>query len=219
MSRTAYPKTQDLEQFLAAGGLTITNALRAIFPHVVNAASRQFEEDCGRVILAPSADTRRFNPPTNRDRLLILPYDLATLTSIVYVPVNSTSTTMTSGTDFDAEPYNASAEGKPYTQIRFFTYSWQEPLSYGVRHSLRIAGRWGYATTVPDDVWLAVVAKAAWSAYSHINLANTSGIRTWTDGDRTVAYGFADLANTWAGENGTGGIYGTTVKRYRRYTI
>ena len=219
MSRTAYPTTQDLEQFLTGGGLTLTNALRAVFPHVVNAAKKQFEEDCGRVILAPSADTRRFNPPTNRDRLLILPYDLATLTSIVYVPTNGTSTTFTSGTDFDPEPYNASAETKPYTQIRFYTYQWQEPLNYGVRNSLRIAGRWGYATTVPDDVWLAVLARSAWSAFAQINLANTSGIRTWTDGDRTVAYGFNTLAETWAGSDGRGGLYGQTVSRYRRYTI
>lgn len=219
MARAAWPTTRDLDTFLRAAGLTPSNALMTQFPAVLIGAYKDFEKAAGRIMLAPASETRYFDPPNNNDGILF-PDDLASISTVIYYPTNGSSFTYTANTDYWVEPHNAAVKEEPYTMIRF-RRRWLTPLSTPERRSIQITGRFGYATSIPEDVWFAVLARAGWSIFPQAHMTTNSGIKSWQDGDRTVNYGdiFDQTRKAWAGEDGQGGIFGTTVQRYRKYLV
>lgn len=215
-----YPGAEDLQSFLEAAELTLSAELLAQLPTAIAAARKDFENTVDRIMLAPAdAAVRRFDPPAHwRDggATLFLKRDLAAVTSVVYQPSGSDAETLTEGEDYELEPYDAPEDGQPYTRIRFLVRRWTGPLSARHRGSIRVTGRWGYATEIPEDAWLAMCARGAWRLFGQIAQASTGGMLGWSDADRKVDYGvetWGRLRDIWAAQ------YDGAVNNYKRWEL
>jgi hypothetical protein len=60
-------------------------------------------------------------------------------------------------TDYLLWPYNAAAMGRPYTRLDIDQLNGDKVLWYRFPKSVKITARWGYSTTVPEDIKQAVV--------------------------------------------------------------
>lgn len=211
MGKPDYPTGLDLEDLITAGGITVTNAMRTQFGNTLLAAQTEFEKLTGRQFLAGSATTRYYDPPQGRDRILFTDDMSAAPTAVVYTPTGSTATTLTANTDFRAYPLNALAKGQPYTQLRFLTYRWTLPLSEIMVGSIAVTAAFGYGTSIPEDVWLAILQGAAASGFGVLRFGVMGGIERWSDHDRSVTYGDGakQLIDAW------GSGFQRTVARYR----
>lgn len=221
-NRTSYPTGGDVQAFIEAAGLTVSDALSALLEGLANAAAGDFERAVDRVMLPEAtASLRYFDPPVNRDGLLFCDDLAAAPTLLQYMPYGSSAQTLTLGTDYFLLPNNALAKGQPITQIRF-RRRWTGPLSESLLQSLQITGRWGYCTTLPYEAWQAVCMRGAWLAWSQVTLGTTGGALSWKDGDRSVDYGverWSGPLTQWCGNDGNGGAYGRIVGQYRRLSI
>jgi hypothetical protein len=144
------------EELKASLELTGTNFAGLDIEREIATASRAVEELCGRRFWLDDAEgdpddyTARYYMPHQTRRVWIA--DLATLAT-VKVDRDGDGTfeeTWTAGADFDLEPYNAAADGKPYTALTVRpTGSYWMPV--GKPRSLEIRGRWGWPA-VPSQV-------------------------------------------------------------------
>jgi len=80
------------------------------------------------------------------------------------------------------------------------------------RRNIKVTGQWGYAATIPADVWMAVLKKAA-AGIAAVNSLDAQGKTSkLVDGDASVDYG-SDMPGDVAGwlED-----FDCAVKKYRR---
>lgn len=90
------------------------------------------------------------------NRVLLLDEDLLTITALHNA--DSVATLITSGNYF-LEPWNASADGKPYSQIRLKTStSW----SFDTDSRISVAGTWGYSATPDAQIINTAILLAEW---------------------------------------------------------
>lgn len=161
MAKSAYPTQADLESFLTAAGFTVGTLDTST---AIAAGIAEFEARARRKMLAAaSASTRYFDPPAGLPRgLLDFEGDLATLTGVVYRPQAGTAEMLVQNTDFVLLEYNIAGapDATGYWGAEFLR-RWSLPLSFSLRRSVEVTGRWGYGTSMPDDAWLAMVARAA----------------------------------------------------------
>lgn len=156
----AYPTRADIQSRIDAFGLTLTAAQSDELDALVETAVRDFEQRVGRKMLAPATtEQRRYDPPVNTRGLLLID-DLARgATAVVtYQPEGAASESLVQGTDYFLEPVTDWAGG-PYTALRT-TRRWSSPLQLALYGSVKITGRWGYATSIPADAWSAMVLSA-----------------------------------------------------------
>lgn len=216
MAKSAYPVNTDLTALLEAAGLTVSAEVTALLSTFAEAGWVEFERRTDRrPMLAGTAATRRFDPPTRSQELHLWP-TLVTLTSVTYTPTGASATTLTSGTDFTPLPWNYAADGLPISRIRFATRRWQEPLWIGQRGSLYILGTWGYGATIPNDAWLAMAALGCIDALPMLSQALTNGIVEWHEKDRAEKYS-TDPLETLQTEWET--RVARAVQIYRRITV
>lgn len=95
-------------------------------------------------------------------------------------------------------------------------YQWLDLRHFPGRQpqSIRIVGRWGYSATVPDDVYLAVLSKAA-ADYVRARDGGAGNVRSVKQGPVQFDYGAA-------GEGPTAALdlqYMAAVARHRRFPI
>jgi hypothetical protein len=193
---SAYPATSDVVARLVAGGLAVSPEHADLLTAQLAASVREFERAVDLVpFLAPAgAYTRQLDPPIVRNGILILDRPLASLVSVAYQPIGDTSQTLVAADEYTPLPAAAPADGRPYTQIAFAAHRWPGPLGYPFRGSIYVNGRWGYSTTVPDDVWEAIAGRAAARAFPHVRTAQTGGVASVTRGagegqTETVSWG------------------------------
>lgn len=142
----------------------------------IDAATDRVEKVTGwKPFLMDSADvTRYYDPPgpnqsrffpgggylltTGGGRILDLEAGLLQLTSISYAYSDSVDnsgnvTVITAGTEyvrdtqFFLQPFNAPAEGKPYEWVQLLATAW------GAVRSVIVVGRFGYAASIPGDLY------------------------------------------------------------------
>lgn len=183
-----YPTASDLQSFLEGAGIVVGSAIKLQLDSVIRGAIKDFERECNRKFLAGSASTRKLDPPTNTDTL-VLDRDLATLVSFTYAPSGATPTVWVEGTDFKAYPLNAVADEIPYTYIEINRLAWEHPLNIVYKGSIQINGRWGYSLSVPDDVWMGMVLLGAVTSICMAASITTSGVRFKRVEDYEVEYG------------------------------
>lgn len=114
----------------------------------IEAASREIEEQAGRVFwLAPSTSTRTYRPRT-ADTLYI--DDIGSLTGLVVEsdPTSSGTWTTWAATDVEPEPRNASG-ARSWTRLRAVGAN-AFPTS-GLRGTVRVTARWGWSA-VPVQI-------------------------------------------------------------------
>lgn len=116
----------------------------------ITAASAAIDEYCGRRFWADTDTTsvRYYSPLENWE----LPID--DLVSLGTVQIDTSggtafATTLTANTDFLLEPYNATADGKPYEELRLHPLSSYRWPCYP--RSVKITGQFGWPA-VPEQV-------------------------------------------------------------------
>lgn len=217
MPYSAYPTEADLARFLQVPmSGTVPEAVSAFLASQVGAARADLEQECNRTFLAPTtAVTRYYDPPTDRARVLFMD-DFATVTGIVYQPTGSNAETLTAGVDYVLEPRNGPSEGRPYTQVRFLNRGWMLPLNSALYGSLAITGRRGYATTLPDNVWLAILTRAAANLWQAYRAGITQGVLGFTEGDLKIDFGVEPgkaMTESWQAQ------YAAVVAQYQRLSL
>lgn len=192
-----WPSTTDISNLLSAGGLTSTDwgsfslanaRLEAIAEWERLTNWKPFKVDTNDV-------TRYYDPPGPNQRanfgypywgirggsnVLYLDAGLLSLTSLYvgYISDAQPGTELTLNTHFRLAPYNAVLMENPYTQIEFYAKH------FGRERSIRIIGKFGYWTSIPDDAFTAVLNRAAWSVLAAVSSARVVGLGAdWREAD------------------------------------
>lgn len=219
LSFSIYPTGGDLQLYLESLALTVPAALKLRLQSLQYAAVQEFEKQCDRIFLAPTATAvRYFDPPTNvphgSSNYLRVP-DLYSITSIVYTPTGGTATTLVVNDDYMGYPHNAVALGRAFTAVEIFGWRWMSPLAPSYRRSIAITGRWGYGTTLPPDVREAMLALGALKAWNAATFGVTGGLGSWSEGDVKEDYGkgWDSASDAWKAQ------VAQAVANYRRFGL
>ena len=182
-----YPTEIDLRRFLYAANLidsaTEPTGRYALLDYggAVNGARAEFERRTGRVFVSSVEVTEAFDPVTVRNGRLDLGREWYSISS---VEVDGTAQTVTD--DFLLEPYG----GPPYSSIRFLV-SWTAPVPWGSLATVEVTGVRGWGS-VPDDVWQAILRRAAGTLLPSVVGIQTSGMAA--AGVASLRLGDADVA-------------------------
>lgn len=202
-----YPNGSDLAQFLLEAGVisAIPDPLPDSYELFVGAAITAFEMDSGwQPFLANDGgsggnETRTFDLESCR---LYLPAGLISLEGL-----SMRGTELVENENFWLEDHRAAP---PYTWIEFAAVR-------PGRRIVEITGVWGYTTTLPDDVRLAILSFAA--ANLATSLSGPGGELTKVKQD-DVQYDFAAASGSGLGQIASWQKdYKSVVSRYRRVTL
>ncbi len=147
----AYVTLNDVK--LYRGIATTTTSDDALLTVLIGRAEKQIDNYCHRTFQAPSTAAVHYYDAicdvSDDRRTLYLDDDLASITTIV----NGDGKTITS-TAYVPEPRNAT----PYHAIRltrnaYGLWTWEDT----PEDAITVTGRWGYATTAPDDIKQATI--------------------------------------------------------------
>ena len=137
---------------------TATTTDDALLTALITRACKQIDNHCHRIFVAPTtASTHYFDAIrdiSDDQRTLYLDADLAT---IVTITNNNETSTGLASTHYTTEPRNVT----PYHAIRLTwradeLWTWSD----APEDAITVNGRWGYATTVPDDIKHATIRLA-----------------------------------------------------------
>jgi hypothetical protein len=152
---TRYAATADFKQWLGIAD-SVDDALLAT---VLDQASRDIDNYCGRVFNQSTAATARYYTAPRSDELLIA--DCVSLSAVATdADGDRTYEDTWTATDYDLLPENAAADSEPYTTIAVAPggdYSFP----VGVRKGVKLTGVWGWPA-VPGAVKQACLLRAAW---------------------------------------------------------
>jgi len=207
--KTDYPNGDDLAALLTSAGFDSATVTAMDTDTAIEAAIEGWERAIGRTMLASPVDsTHWYSPPTIGN---VLPIDdVVSITSVVYQPFGGTAQTLVAGTDYHTEPANASARRAPITALRL-RRSWQAPIDHSLQLSIGVTGRHGAGSTLPADVWQAMLCEGALLLWPQLTQRATSGLLGWKEGDVAEDYGvetWKRLKDAWSD---------TSAQAQRRY--
>lgn len=89
--------------------------------------------------------------------------ELAAVPTSVSMSLNGdlTSYTAMAATDYICWPYNALEDGIPYTRLDLDILYGTHKIWYSFRKGIKIVGKFGYSTSIPDDIKQATIIQAA----------------------------------------------------------
>lgn len=193
-----WPDDAAVEAYLTALGVIESSwgiNLTTLCAGKAESARRKFETATGWLpfLAGAGVSTRYFDPPGERsnsahagwtwlggDRLMFSKAGIATATGLVVtvgVSPTDAGTALTINEQFWLEPLQAAEEGRPYTEIRF---GWPQR---GNPRSIKVDARWGWGTTVPQDIWDAVRSGALADALTDFAEVVRAAPVEWKDGD------------------------------------
>jgi hypothetical protein len=222
MPQSAYPTMIDLGAWLQDAGFTAAAVANLDLETAAAAGIATFEQAVGRRMLA-TTQTREFDLPSHPRGILDLRADLASLTSVT---VSGTAQVL--NTDVRLREPNAADEGRPYWGLQFYRRFYPTSYPLAAWGQVVVTGLWGYAATIPDDVWQAMLAAAGLSLFPYLAQEFSRGAITYKEQDVTEEYGkdpMGSFRDNWSlalyGPPGPGGIQGCSgvVGRYRRVTM
>jgi len=162
MPRANYPTTSELTGYL--GSPTLPTVISSGYQSMLDSAVEDFERLTG---IKPfkadaNASTTVFSSAHESGDALYLPTTYFTLTSLkAGVTPSDAGTELVVDQDYFLLP-----ESGPYDIVRF-----RGPRSFGIK-DFSVTGRKGYSTTIPEDVFEAILLKAAVTIYNYqINIA------------------------------------------------
>jgi hypothetical protein len=162
MPRANYPTTSELTGYL--GSPTLPTVISSGYQSMLDSAVEDFEMLTG---IKPfkadaNASTTIFSSAHESGDALYLPTTYFTLTSL-----KANVTPSDAGTELVVDQdYFLLPEAGPYDMVRF-----RGPRSFGIK-DFSVTGRKGYSTTIPEDVFEAILLKAAVTIYNYqINIA------------------------------------------------
>lgn len=190
---TAYPTASDLQTFLTAKGLvpSFTQGAPASIDYatLIVAARKEVEADCQRNFLPTASSVMRvYDPPLDRNRILDLEADLLSVTTLQWLPYNTTTAQVFAvDQDYRLGPPNAQADNAPFQYVEFFRHFYG-PHPWALKRSIQIIGTWGFSLTIPEDVWQAILLKATILILPDIAADRSQGFKSWTQQKVTEAY-------------------------------
>jgi len=221
-----YPQAADLESYLRALGILTDVQMAALLSFLsleeaTAAARSEWESETGwRPFLADASPVTRYYDPQGPNfrphtvgggYRLDLEAGLIALTSVIVdVDAESPGTTLVSGEDFWLDPYNAAVMGLPYTAVLFVVRRW------GARRSIAVTGRFGFAETLPDDVWQCVLQKSAAVTFAALRERASAGLVEWKEADVSERYGENFLESS---RRAWEEAFRRAAGRYRRVTL
>jgi hypothetical protein len=195
---SAWPTTTELSTQLERLGLDAPST--TILQAYLDAAVAAFEKSSGwnPFLATGTPSARYFDPPVvpiNGKWLLGLLSGCVSITSVYHSwdATASTGTLLAVNTGYLPWAYSQGS-GMPYTEIEFLT-------TFGSgSKSIRITADWGYGSTVPSDVWLAVLKGACGAIQTEggalarikqgpveMEFAPSASAESWADEIRAVA--------------------------------
>lgn len=133
----------------------------ALLENIVEAASRSIDKIANRRFYLDSTATARYYYTANPLRVFI--DDLGSLTGLVVKTEPDSAgvyaDTLTAS-DYQLEPLNASAKGRPWTSILVVNTGTSFSAGTSLRPTVEITGRWGWPS-VPDDIAQATLILSA----------------------------------------------------------
>lgn len=171
-----YPTGAELVTFFSANGYpTITEAE---CDGLIASAIAEFESLCQQEPFLAAEDTKPFEAVTAASmdgfRLILEPHKLMANVAITHRDLNDVETELTEGTHFDMLPMSAGVHLNPYFIVRFRTN-----LGPGF---VDITGQFGVATSVPQDVWDAIIDYAV-----QLKLSRMSKLSAFTHSGQDVS--------------------------------
>lgn len=217
MPESLYPTGEDLMAFLYGASLidsatAPTGRYASLgYDAACRAAAAEFERRTGRRFL-PTATVELFDPVTDRNGRLSLGREWATITR-----VEVDGTVLTEGDDYVLEPY--SGVGPPYRFLRFLTVA-TAPVPWGSLATVEVTGTRGAGSSVPDDVWQAVLQRAASILLPSVvgiltSGAAAGGIASLRLGDADVAFRAPSAGSSGSMGGGWDATFERTVAAYR----
>jgi hypothetical protein len=212
------PTGADLEAYLVTLGLYTAGSaeLGALeLEGKAAAAVVEWETRTGyRPFLANGSDTTRiYDPPYTR--FLELAAGVLSVSALMTgVGVASPGTARAEGTDFWLERAQAAYEDAPFEVVTFACSPG------GARRSITITGRWGYAATVPDDAWQAILARGAWLCAPQAAMSMGGGAEVVRVLSSEVRYPSAATGGPLAAQQAAWtALFEAAVRRYKRVEI
>lgn len=156
-SAIRYASVQELQSRLTG---TFSSPESAVMESMLDAASNMVEEFTGDRFYQLAATARKFTPEW---------HDVLVVPSLVSVSELATDDSgngawgrVWASTDYVLYPWNASDEGRPYTEIHISKVSSGNHYSYpaGVQRGVRVTGTWGWPQ-IPAPVREVVLLEAA----------------------------------------------------------
>lgn len=211
---TALPTTDELDDVLASAGLSAlsTSVAEDLQQAALDAAAKRMEKQTRRQFVAGSAGEVRWYDGSGTGRLEIDEYIDITAVDFVIFPNPS----LVSATQFVEVEQQAS----PKTILQIFqgqanyTTAYYPKFPEG-RSNIKVTGQFGYDTSIPADVYLAIVYMAA-AHLADTNTVSTGGgllLKSWVNADRQETFETGAKPSDIAGWKD---FAKETIKQYRR---
>lgn len=233
MSHTAYPKSLDLERLLVSAGIIaspLSNMQDVMdLQGAVESATEEWENNTGWRPFLSATQTRTYDPPgpmrgpvgvwfginnMGGSRVLPLYTGILSVTTLkVGVTASSAGTTLTLGTDFWLKPQNATSFNQPYRSIEFAVPQWGNP------QSITVTGPFGYSTTVPNDVWTAIIKRGAAILAPELALQISGGLYSERRLNSETRYSGAKQSPLSVEAEEWQRTFNQTVKNYKRRSV
>ncbi|HAM58331.1 MAG TPA: hypothetical protein DCQ64_24115 [Candidatus Rokubacteria bacterium] len=207
---TAWPTSDDVDASLADIGVTLraTGAqATALKARVKAAVEAEVGTRTGRQWLADSVDAVRYFDGSGTQEQEV--DEMISLTSVTVLgPPTETLETL-------SNVVLRTDQGLPYTRIirlRGSIPGLQTDYVFPVgRQNVGVTGKWGYAASIPADLWEAAAGEQAFRAAKRVGWRPTGRIKGRTIGDTRV-----DYANVEAEVTGLHDQFEAAVARYTR---
>jgi hypothetical protein len=211
---TALPTTTELADLLAAAGLSdlstdVPANLRQAF---LDASKQRIEKETRRQFVPGSAGEVRYYDGSGTGLLEIDEYIDITAVEFIQLPPAASYTI--------SNFYEVSQQGAPKTILEIYQGQPNLTLTYANRFevgrsNIKVTGQFGYASSIPADVYLAIMQGAAAMMADEYSVSTGGGLmlKSWTNADRKEDYDTSRLVSEVAGWKKN---VEATIKRYRR---
>jgi hypothetical protein len=208
MPYDAYPAGEDLKDLLDEAGIDTCNFDTDSLDQAVEEAIDNIERDTGYKPLLQSASASYFYDPPGPDfkgslrgggRILELARGFTSVTAVALAitPTDSVGEAQTVLTDYNLLPYNAVADGVPYTAIEFKYPVW------GLTRSVKVTGTPGYAAELPASLYRAILKLAGSEVLKTMREGLSQSPVDWSEADvheRSSIELIQKLGNSWSQE-------------------
>lgn len=182
---TAWPTRTNLSAFLAGANVTAVLSDTDMLDGLILSAAERITKATNYQWLAGEADEERFYDGSGTGLLQIDEYiDVSEVEFLIFP--QATGVNVTSYVE-------VSRNLVPKTLLQIYqgathaTYGYLDRFPAG-RSNVKVTGQFGYAASIPYDVWFAVLKKAAADVATMSGLSAQGKVIDWTEGDVSERY-------------------------------
>lgn len=211
---TTWPGAPDVQARLAAAGLTLRDTTGSRIAAAIDEVTAEVSRRTLRQFVADAADETRTYNGSGTPELEV--DEIVSLTGVTVVAFQATPNYTLDDATLVYE------QGKPCTRIivgrgsnpAFSTDAFLLPYPFlfpAGRQNIQVTGKFGFAATIPADLWHAVCGEIAWRLTAETIFDPAGRVSMWREGDEETRYQLADADSTkWHA------IYEAAIGRYKR---